>query len=97
VKVSDPAPGDQAEQDGQRLLVGQHERGHPVPGREPVPAVAAAHRLDRHVQVEQVVHVPPDGPAVHAEPVGQFGHRTDAARLQELEQGQHAGGRSGHA
>ena len=28
-----------------------------------------------------MVHVPPNGPAVHAEPAGEFGHRPDAARL----------------
>jgi hypothetical protein len=64
------APGDQPEQHGERLLVAQHERGHAVPGGEPVPAVAAAHRLHRHVEVEQMIHVPPNGPAVHAEPAG---------------------------
>ena len=81
VAVSQPGPAarDQAEQHGQRLLVAQHERGHPVPGREPVPAVAAAHRLHRHVEVDQMVYVPPNGPAFHAEPVGEFGHRPDAS------------------
>ncbi len=44
-----------------------------------------------------MVYVPPNGPAVHAEPAGEFGRRPDAAGLQEFEQGQHAGGRSGHA
>ena len=73
-----PAPGDQAEQHGQRLLVGQHERRHPVSGSEPVTAVPAAHRLHRHVEVDQVAHIPPNGPAVHAEPVGEFGHGPDA-------------------
>ena len=73
-----PAPGDQAEQHGERLLVAQHERRHPVPGGEPVPAVAAAHRLHRHVEVDQMVHIPPNGPAFHAEPVSEFGHGPDA-------------------
>ena len=37
-----------------------------------------ARRTCRHVEVEQVVHIPPNGPAVHAEPAGEFGHRPDA-------------------
>ncbi len=44
-----------------------------------------------------MIYISPNGPAVHAEPVGEFGDGPDAARLQELEQSQHAGGRSGHA
>jgi len=34
-----------------------------------------------------MIYIPPNGPAVHAEPVGEFGHGPDAARLQELQQG----------
>jgi len=91
-----PAAGDQAEQHGERFVVAQHERRHAVPGGEPVPAVAAAHRLDGHVEVDQVIHVPPHGAPVDAEPVGEFGHRPDAARLQELQQSQHVSSWPGH-
>jgi hypothetical protein len=42
-----------------------------------------------------MIHIAPNGPAVHAEPVGEFGHGPNAARLQELQQGQHAGGNAG--
>ena len=42
--VTSPAPaGDQAEQHGQCLLAGEHQRGHPVAGGETVAAVPAAH------------------------------------------------------
>ena len=85
-----PAAGEQAEQHGERLVVAEHERRQTVPGGEPVPAVAASHGLHRHVEVDQLVHVPPHGPPVHAEPVGELGHRPDAARLQQLQESQHA-------
>ncbi|GGN40408.1 hypothetical protein GCM10012285_18400 [Streptomyces kronopolitis] len=91
-----PAAGDQAEQHRQRLVVAEHERRQAVPGGEPVAAVAAAHRLHGHVEVEQMVHIAPHGPAVDAEAVGEFGHRAGAARLQQLQEGQHAAGGSGH-
>lgn len=42
------AAGDQAEQHGRRLVVAEHERGQTVPGGEPVPAVATAHRFHGH-------------------------------------------------
>ena len=47
-------------------------------------------------KVEQVVYIPPNGPAVHAESAGEFGHRPDAARLQQLQQRQDAGSGPGH-
>ena len=90
------AARDQAEQHGQCLVVAEHERRHAVAGGEPVPAVAAAHRLDRHVEVEQVVHVPPHGALIDVEPAGKLGHRPDAARLQQLQQRKDAGGGPGH-
>jgi hypothetical protein len=43
-----------------------------------------------------VVHVPPHGALIDAEPVGQLGHRPDAARLQQLQQRKDAGSRPGH-
>ncbi len=89
------AAGDQAEQHGQRLVVAQHERGQPVAGGEPVAAVPAAHRLDGHVEVDQMVHVPPYGASLDAEPVGELGHRAGAARLEQFEEGEHAAGGSG--
>ncbi len=41
------AARDQAEQHGERFVVGQHERRHPEPGGEPEAAVAVTHRLGR--------------------------------------------------
>jgi hypothetical protein len=52
---------------------------YPVPGGEPVPAVAAAHGLYRYVEVEQMIHITPNGPAFHAKPICEFGHGPDAA------------------
>ncbi len=89
-------PGDQAEQHGQRLVVAEHERRQAVAGGEPVAAVATAHRLDGYVKIDQVVHIPPHGPPLNAEPVGEFGHRPGAARLQQLQKRQHAAGGSRH-
>jgi hypothetical protein len=94
-----PAPpaGDQAEQDGERLVVAEHQGWQPVAGAQPVAAVAAAHRFDRDVEVDQVVHVPAHRALVDLEPVGEVGLGAGAARLQQLQQGQHSRCRSGHA
>ncbi|GGM91213.1 hypothetical protein GCM10011609_30490 [Lentzea pudingi] len=70
---------DQAYQHRQGLVVAQHQRRHTVPGSEPVSAVAAAHRFDRHVEVEQVADVPAHGAFVHVEALGEFAHGTDAS------------------
>jgi hypothetical protein len=35
--------------------------------------VAAAHRLDWYVEVDEVIHVPPDGAPVDAEAAGELG------------------------
>jgi hypothetical protein len=91
-----PAARDQAEQHGECLVIAEHERRHTVSGGEPVPAVAATHRLDRHVEVDQVVHVPPHGALIDIEPIGKLGHRPNAARLQKLQQRQNASSRPGH-
>jgi hypothetical protein len=69
----------QAEQHGERFVVVQHERGHAVPRGESVPAIAAAYRLDGHAEVGQVVHVPPHGALIDAEPARELGHRPGAA------------------
>ncbi len=91
-----PAARDQSEQHGEGLVVAEHERRQAVSGGEPVPAVAATHRLDRHAEVDQVVRVPPHRALIDGEPVGQLGHRPDAARLQKLQQRQNASSRPGH-
>jgi predicted enzyme related to lactoylglutathione lyase len=58
--------------------------------------MAAAHRLDGHVEVDQVVYVPPYGSPVDAEPVSELSYRPDAAGLQELQQREHPASRSSH-
>lgn len=95
------APGlrisrEQAQQHGERLVAGQHERRHPVPGHQAVAAVRPPDGLDRHVQVEQVRHVAPDGARVDAEAFGEVGGLPHPARLQDLQEGQDTGGRSNH-
>ena len=94
--VSDRRDGEQAQQHGEGLVVGEHQRRQAVARGEPVAAVAAAHRADRDVQVDEVGHVAPHGALVDAEAFGQLGDRAGAARLQDLQQGQHPGGGTGH-
>ncbi|GAA3161178.1 hypothetical protein GCM10020001_101810 [Nonomuraea salmonea] len=88
--------GDEAEQDGQRLLIGEHERRQAVAGGEAVAAVAAADRFDRDVEVDEVVDVAAHGAFVDAEAVGQLGDGAGAARLEQLQEGEDAGGGSRH-
>jgi hypothetical protein len=83
---SGPAARDQTEQHGQCLVVAEHERRHAVSGGEPVSTVAAAHRLDRYVEVDQVGRVPAHGALVDLKPIGELGDRPDAAGLQQLQQ-----------
>ena len=93
---SRPASGDQTEQHGERLVVVEHQRRHLVARGQPVAAVPSAHRLDRHVQVEQVVDVAAHGALVDGEPVGQLGRRPGASGLQEPQEGEHPRGRTSH-
>lgn len=95
-RQSGPAARDQAEHHGERFVVGEHERRHAVAGAEPVTAVPAADRLDGHVEVDQVVHVAAHGPLVDIEPLGELREGPQAARLQQLQQREHAGSGSGH-
>ena len=91
-----PAEREQAQQHGEGFLVGEHQRRHAVARGEPVAAVAAAHRADRDVQVDEVGHVAAHGALVDGEAFSQLGDRAGAARLQDLQQGQHPGGGTGH-
>jgi predicted enzyme related to lactoylglutathione lyase len=90
------AAGQEAEHDGERLVLVEHERREPVPARQPVATVPAADRLDRHVEVEQVADVAPEGPLVDVQPARQLGCGPGTTRLQELQQRQHPGRRSSH-
>ena len=98
VRLQGRAPrSDQAEKHSDRLVVGEHERRHPVAGREPVTAVPPTHRLHRHVEVEQVVDVAPDRPLVDTQPVRELAQRAGTAGLEDVEQRQDAGEGLGHA
>jgi hypothetical protein len=72
--------GDVAHPDRAAVLngVGQRQENPGVP----VAAVPPAHRLDRHIHVEQVADVPAHGPLVDAETVGQLRDRPGTAGLQ---------------
>jgi hypothetical protein len=89
--------GDQSEQDHEGFLVGEHQRRHPVPGPQPDAAVRAAHRLHRDVEVDEVGDVAAHRPLVDLQARGQIGDGPGGrAGLQQLEQLQHAGRRTGH-
>ena len=88
---------DQAEKHSDGLVVGEHERRHPVARREPVTAVPPADGLHRHVEVEQVADVAPDRPLVDAQPVRELVQGAGAAGLKDVEQRQNAGQGFGHA
>lgn len=91
-----PASGDQSQQHGHGLLIGEHQGRHAVAGREPVAAVATAHRVDRNVEVDQVGDVATDGALVDAQPAGELGDGAGATRLQDLQQGEHSSSRPRH-
>ena len=91
------ACADQAEKHSDGLVVGEHERRHPVARREPVTAVPPAHGLHRYVEVEQVAGVAPDCPLVDTQPVRELVQDAGAAGLKDVEQRQNAGEGFGHA
>jgi len=82
---------------GERLVVGEHQRRHPVARREPVTAVPPAHGLHRHVEIQQVIDIAPDRPLVDAQPARKLAQGVGAAGLQDVEQRQNAGEGLGHA
>lgn len=90
------ACGGQAQQHGQRLVLAEHQRGQAVPPGQAVAAVPAADRLHRHVEVDQVLHVPPDRPLVDAESSGQLTDRAHTTGLEKFEEREHTSGRPGH-
>lgn len=90
-----PGSGDEPEQDGNRLLVGEHEWRQLVSGREPVPAVATAPGLDRDAEVGEVRRVAADRALVDAQPTGQVSHGEAATGLEDLQQRQYARGGPG--
>ena len=91
------AGADQAEKHGDGLVVGEHERRHPVARREPVTAVPPTHGLHRYVEVEQVANVAADRPLVDTQPVRELVQGAGAAGLKDVEQRQNAGEGFGHA
>lgn len=65
------APGLDAEDDDQGLVVGEHQRRELVRRGEPVAAVPVALRLHRDAQVGEVLGVASHRPLVHPEPTGE--------------------------
>ena len=83
---------DRTERDDDSLLVRKHERRH----LEPWPDRAASHTaltLDRDTQRLQPRDVPPHGPPVDLQPLGDLPPGGHGLRLEELEQIQQARGR----
>jgi hypothetical protein len=91
--VSEAFGGQEPDDDRGGLVVGEHQRWQAVTREQPVPAVAPALGDDRDPEVAQAQGVASDGPLIHAEPGGQFRAGQLAAGLQQLQHGQHPGGR----
>jgi hypothetical protein len=93
----DAPAGEQAQHDGQRLFAGEHERRQLVAGAQPVAARAADLGADRDADLLERRDVAAHGPGRHAEPARQVGAGEAVVRLQQLEQGEQAGGRMLHS
>ena len=91
-----PARREQAEDDDDRLVAGQHQRRQPEAGADAVPAADAALALDRDAHVLERRDVPPHRARVDVEVVGDLAPRRQRTRLQELEKLEEPCGRRLH-
>ena len=80
------AGGDEAEDDDDRLVLGQHQRRQPVAGPDAVPAADSALALDRDPELLERLDVPADGPRIDVERGGDLAPGRQRPRLEELEQ-----------
>jgi hypothetical protein len=85
---------DQSEHDGSCLVVRQHQRRHAEAGSQPVPAVPAATGLDRQAEVGQSGQVATDGAWFGLDAAGDLVAGHPPTVLQQIQQGEQAGGRS---
>lgn len=92
-----PPQDDEAEQHGHRLVVSDHQRGHAVTGSEPVAAVAPADAAHGDAESDEVLDIAPHRALIDLEARGELGDRAGAAGLEELQEGEDARGRTGHA
>jgi hypothetical protein len=89
--------GDETEDHRHRLVVGEHQRRQLEAGAQPIATVPAAVGGDRDAELGQGAGIPPDGPFVDAEARGEVGAGEPVVGLEQLEQGEDAGGGMGHA
>lgn len=87
----------QADTERQRLVIGEHHRWQFEAGHETVSAVSPALGHHGNAQVFQPGDVAAHGASVHLQPCRQFGAAERAMGLQQLQHGQHTGGRRIHA
>ena len=90
-RKAQPRGGDDAERDGDGLVLAQHQRGQAESGAHRVAAADAALALDGDAEVAQRVDVAAHGARVHAEPVGDLAAGGHGLGLEQLEQLEEAG------
>lgn len=84
--------GAQGDRDGHGLVVIEEQGWHISAGGQAVAARGPGSALDRVAEIAQPVDVTADGAQGDAEPFGEFGAGPGAARLEQGEHAQHAGG-----
>ncbi len=76
----------QAQDDDDRLVVGQHERRQPEARADPVAAAHSALALDGNAERLERRHVPPHGAWIDLESVGDLAPGRQRPRLEQLEE-----------
>ena len=84
VDQADPPRKEQAQDQRQRLFLGEHHRRQLVARPQAVATVAAGVRFHGHAEVLKRAHIAPNGASVHLEPLGQLGAAELRTGLQEL-------------
>jgi hypothetical protein len=85
------------EHDGDRLVVGEHQRRQLEARQQPVAAIPAPLGGHRDAQIGQVARIAPDGALVDRQPPGEVADRHPAMGLEELEHREHPGSGGSHA
>src|ERR1700730_6162020 len=78
--------GKQADHQGQRLLVGEHQRRQPVAWPQAIAPCRSALALHGYAHLLQAGHVAPNGPDVHLQAIRYLAGGHAPVRLKELEQ-----------
>jgi len=86
----------QSHRDGDRLVVVKQQRRHGRARPEPVPSRGAPRREHGVAKLTQLVHIIPNSPRRHPQPLGEFGSRPVARGLQQREQSEQPRGSFQH-